>query len=1651
MVVGNDTLYGNEWINYNQTYLKFEIAADGIYRIQHQTLVNAGVPVASITANQFQLFNLGQEVPLRITTSGNLGANDYIEFYANKNRAALDSFLFQNPSTQLLNPYYSLFTDTAVYYLTWNTSANGLRMQEVTNNIANPPAQESFYMHEHLETYGSRWVKKRSSGYIYDSKFDLDGFVKSLGTSTAINFATPHIYTNGAATSQLETRMVIAEDGLHELELKFNGATLVDEDFGGMTLRQYNFDIPTTDLNASGNNQLNITTSYDNKDKHGVAYYKLTYPRTFDFDNANYFRFSIAASSVAKYLEISNFDAGGNDPILYDLTNNIFINAIYDANTNLVKVLLPSSATQRDLILINPNTGIQNIDNLQAANFVDYSQTTANYVIISNSRLYNNPSGGINWVQEYADYRSSAAGGNYNAIVVDVNELYEQFSYGVKRHHASIRNFSAYVKNIWNTPDYFFLIGKGILYNQTRSAAGFQNNYAYDYVPTFSFPGSDNLAITRSNDTEPYAAVGRLAADDINEVGIYLRKVIQHETSDNVNQTIADKAWQKRIVHLGGGNSAGEQNSIKNTLNGFKNIIENNQFGGNVHSFFKTSSDPIQVAVSEQLTDLINDGVSVMTFLGHSYAGGFDVSLDEPSFYENEGRYPLILSYGCYSGQIFISGTGISSQFIFEDNKGAIAFASSVGLVSISTLGVFGREFYNQMGGESYGMGIGDIMNAAHQNTKISTGSLSRQMVLHGDPAVRLHPQPGPDYTIDAASVAFNPTTIDVQEDSFELSFDIVNLGYHHPDTSILIRITQGLPSGELINLLNDTIAAPAFRQSLHYSLPTLGNVAIGLNKIYIDIDADNVIQELPLPDAETNNSLVNNNGIAGVSVFFTSNAINPVYPQDFGIVGTQNLTLKATPTNTLADAQNYIFQIDTTTQFNSPLLQQTVINQAGGIVSWQPTLSYQDSTTYYWRASPDSTSAAGYNWRSSSFVFINNINAGWNQSHYYQFEDNNYYNVRLKANTRSIEFIDDFKDLTVENLLNLNGLDYVECFLNNNKIADYRKNNMNGSDVFIIVFDSLSLEAWGNPPGGLYGSINTHGSRTYNAFPFSAATEADRQTIITFLNDIVPENNYVVFLTIQNDAQDSYFPETWAADSINTGTSLFQLLEAQGATQVRLSETRGSVPYLFLYQKGNGAMFEEIADTVTQKITMAVPIPGSWDNGYTTSSLIGPASQWETLKWRATSPNNANTDVYSLDILGVTANGTDTLLYEGLTATDTSLAYIDAADFPYIRLKYNTLDTNYKTSAHLNYWRVLYEGIPEMAIAPNLHYEFYSDTIQQGDILDFEIAVQNISDYTTDSVLVNYTLTDANNNQLFQSERLKLLNRNDTLHTQLRISTAELNATSSLTLQVNPNNDQPELRFDNNTAIKSFFVVQDDRHPLLDVTFDGVHIMNGDIVAPQPQILIALRDENQFLALNDTSLFKIWITDPEGNQKRYFLNGSDAIFYPADNGNLSANNQARVELSPYLELDGTYQLIVQAQDRSGNASGQIDYKVSFEVIHEAMISHVLNYPNPFTTSTQFVFTLTGNQIPDDLRIQIFTVSGRLVREINKEELGDLRIGLNRTDFRWDGTDEFGDRLANGVYLYRVTATINGETMDNYYTKANPYFQNGFGKMVLMR
>lgn len=125
----------------------------------------------------------------------------------------------------------------------------------------------------------------------------------------------------------------------------------------------------------------------------------------------------------------------------------------------------------------------------------------------------------------------------------------------------------------------------------------------------------------------------------------------------------------------------------------------------------------------------------------------------------------------------------------------------------------------------------------------------------------------------------------------------------------------------------------------------------------------------------------------------------------------------------------------------------------------------------------------------------------------------------------------------------------------------------------------------------------------------------------------------------------------------------------------------------------------------------------------------------------------------------------------------------------------------------------------------------------------------------------------------------------------------------------------------------------------------------------------------------------------------------------------------------------GTHTLSLRVWNVYNNTT-QATTQFTVEPQAKLQLQHVLNYPNPFTTHTQFYFEL--NEVCDqlDVQIQIFTVSGKLVKNIVTSVKTD---SFRSQAIDWDGKDDYGDKIANGVYIYHVKVrTSEGTTTDTY-------------------
>lgn len=1668
--------YGNEWINFAtnqqysiQQYFKITVWRDGIYRITYSDLQAASFPMP-FDPRHLQLFYMGQEQFIHVEgeSDGVFDATDFIEFHGLRNDGRLDTRMYKDPDHHL-NKNFSLITDTSAYFLTVNSNpfiTNKRIVNETDINFIGYTPLTYFIRESYLDF--KLEYNASNIATVVESEYDEgEGWFSGpiSANPNTYNLPTPNVSQDPNAPLAKVNSIVMGGNNTgnqHTITLNVGGASAYNDFYG--------FEVTRFDFPVQSNSTLGTITPFVYTPGSGVvnktyvSFLKLTYPHSMSFANevTNYRKLTVPGN-VSPGKSLLNFTAlNMPSPKLYGYSGDTLKRIPMTGGASAFQALVPTYNADMFCFITDTvytlTAGQMTIspvssDPMRFARYINYQYISeADFLIISHQSLWNKAT-------DYKNYRTATG---YNTLLVDIDELYNQFSYGIQKHPLSIRNFCEFTVDTFTVkPEYLLLLGKSVSSIRNRIGAGYEaaatlnSSWNKNLIPSFGYPPSDILLVSGFNDTipRPEMAVGRIPASNESDVQAYLDKLMAHD----MQLQQCPQEWMKQVLHFGGGNNSYQQQQIKGILEGFERIVEDTLFGGNVTTFLKTSSDPIQVNLTQYLQALIDSGVTLMTFVAHASGTSFDISTDLPQNYRNKDRYPLVLANSCFVGDIHDPSRRIVEDFVLLPEKGSIGFIAEPSVGFLENLELYSSEFYQQVSSANYGGTVGQTMRNvidsvfaspaanATQYTYYMYKSVCTGMTMSGDPALVLNSFDKPDYDISNASVYFTPSSITSELDSFEVNVIVKNLGKAE-NQSFVLHLERQMPNGTIFQ--KDTILNYiAYKDTISIKLPVDAINGVGPNVFDVYIDYQNSIIECR----------EDNNVATDVILLIQSSDIVPVYPIEFSIVPNDSIKLKASTVNPFASVKPYVFQIDTIDSFTSPFKQEVTISSGGGVVEWPLPFSLQPDLTYYWRVSRDSmpTDTIHPRWRESSFIHKQGL-TGWSQAHYSQFKKDNFTNVVFSNTVDStFTFVENASTLLIRNFKNPLSPTKDPTVEINQVVEEYGMCGGTAS-IHVVVIDSVTLDLW-NTGDRFFGNTNFFNSTAPGQYGCRPRPEkyfifrddaAGRSNLLTMLEDSIPNGNYVAVYSLFNVTFSQW------------DVSLKNLLTSWGSDSINFIPDGD--PYIFFTKKGDNSQTQEsLGDSVRTYITLSATLGGNWTKGFVNSVTIGPAVTWDSFHWdQAPLESSAGADSIAIDIIGITSGGQEVPL-QGFTGIqpstlDLNINTIDASIYPKLKLRaYMQDEVNY-TPPQLKRWQIYYQEIPELALNPSKYFWLNKDTLQEGEEISMKMAIENIGNVVADSVLVDFYLFDDNRvRHNISSPRYKSLAPGDTVIGSVTFNTGGYPGLNSLWIEANPRFDQPEQYHFNNLAEVLFRVNRDITNPVLDVTFDGVHIMNGDIISGKPVIQVKLKDENTFLALNDTSDWQVFLKDPDGVQTKLSFEplacaGSGTNLLKWCPANLPQNT-FRIEFKPTFLKDGIYELWVQASDVSGNISGDNNYRVTFEIINKATITEVINYPNPFSTSTKFVFTLTGSEIPEYFKIQIMTVTGKVIREITKEELGPIRIGRNITEYAWNGKDEFGDQLANGVYLYRVLTKLNGSAIEKRETEADQYFTKGWGKMYLMK
>ncbi|WP_435413059.1 type IX secretion system sortase PorU [Psychroserpens mesophilus] len=209
----------------------------------------------------------------------------------------------------------------------------------------------------------------------------------------------------------------------------------------------------------------------------------------------------------------------------------------------------------------------------------------------------------------------------------------------------------------------------------------------------------------------------------------------------------------------------------------------------------------------------------------------------------------------------------------------------------------------------------------------------------------------------------------------------------------------------------------------------------------------------------------------------------------------------------------------------------------------------------------------------------------------------------------------------------------------------------------------------------------------------------------------------------------------------------------------------------------------------------------------------------------------------------------------------------------------------------------------------------------------------------------------------------------------------------------------------------------EDNIGPVINLFMNDENFVSGGITNEQPSLLAKLSDENGINTASGIGHDIVAIID--GDETNPFILND---YYQA---NVDDYQNGKVSY-PFRDLEpGLHTLSLKAWDVYNNSSTAEIQFVVFDKDQDLVIDNVLNYPNPFIDYTEFWF---NHNSPDvlDVSVQIFTVSGKLVRTLNGQTNGGSKVTSSLSkDIVWDGRDDFGDKIGKGVYIYKLKVRSN--------------------------
>ncbi len=699
---------------------RIKVREDAFYKLTYMELLTAGLPVDDLDPRTFQMYNSGSEIAIDVfgEADGIFNNDDYLIFYG-----------------QAIDNKYTLDN---VYWLTYGQQT-GLRMTSRDGTPDSGQIPLSYLATQHYEQ--NHWYISRAAGDENLERFFWQSIYasSSLPKDWSYTFNLPSVFSGEAKLSvSMFGNLSTFINPDHHVKIYLNNILLDDIWWDGFAWQVPEIDLPDG-LLVTGDNTLKVECPNDTGvtiDLVYINWIKLDFPNSFTAAD-DILSFEYDAPGSWNFL-IDNFS--DNEISVYDITNpasivkiegiatsptaNGFSAQFQDDILSFSEYWVGNDATQKSVQSIEADIA----SNLQA------TSNSADHIIITHK----------DFALAAEDLRIYRASQGYRAMLVDVQDIYDEFHYGITN-AVAIRDFLEYVFGNWQSPAPSFVVLMGDGHYDPKDYLGYGR---VSYIPPYLAPvdpwivetASDNRYVTISgSDTFPDMMIGRISVNSDTEAIAAVDKIVAYERNP------VSEDWQQQVLAVADNtDNAGNFSNLSDELLDCclpDPYLPSRVYLGVTHATKDLARADIQAE--------INAGKLIVNYIGHAASTawaseGLLIHSDIPLL-QNGYKQPVILAMTCYDGAFHSPNPysnnkeSLGELITRVQGKGAIASWSPTGLGVATGHDYLNRGFYNAF----FSQGV-DTVGEATLAGKFNLWSagvsfdLLDTYLLFGDPALMI-------------------------------------------------------------------------------------------------------------------------------------------------------------------------------------------------------------------------------------------------------------------------------------------------------------------------------------------------------------------------------------------------------------------------------------------------------------------------------------------------------------------------------------------------------------------------------------------------------------------------------------------------------------------------------------------------------------------------------------------------------------------------------------------------------------------------------------------------------------------------------------------------------------------------------------------------